>query len=454
MRLLNIRTLQLEEFFEQDVPRYCILSHRWQGKEITYKEFRKGLRTDSPSYKKIVDFCSFVQGQQQDSISSDEDEDEDEDGQFIVDWVWIDTCCIDKRSSAELSEAINSMYAWYKNSECCIVYLVDVTSETGEIDFYAELSASAWFRRGWTLQELLAPYNVVFCNAHWNVIGAISRRGSASPWGKKPIPELSVEISKITGVPDTYLLTERFEPNSVSVAKRMSWAARRRTSRVEDEAYCLLGIFDINMPLIYGEGRRAFLRLQEEIIKRSADQSIFAWSISGEDSFCSGILAGSPRFFGRSGDVETTALGLPYAITNRGLQLRATSWKIPESESDLPTASDAANGSPASTGLYLLELNCGRRTSDDENRSSGAGLPSIIAIGGHVGPEPYQFWRVHLKDLDRLIATVCATNSREQPLERTFHIDTPCDLRPSGAKSPALASKIYWGLISLGYGWT
>ncbi|RPD75572.1 HET-domain-containing protein [Lentinus tigrinus ALCF2SS1-7] len=160
-------------------------------------------------------------------------------------YVWIDACCIDKTSSAELSEAINSMFEWYSRAEVCFVFLHDVGATE---DPYAPDSAfrrSEWFRRDWTLQELIAPSEVVFLFA--------------------------CVIEEITNI----------EAAILSHAKELS-----STTRVEDEAYSLMGLFGIYMPTIYGEGRNAFLRLQEEILRRIPDQSIFAWGtcINMEDS--------------------------------------------------------------------------------------------------------------------------------------------------------------------------
>ena len=171
-------------------------------------------------------------------------------------------CCIDKTSSAELSEAINSMFSWYQNAAICYAYLSDVPKCADVLTVDSMFSRSRWFTRGWTLQELIAPNNLTFFSMDWH------------PFGTKV--ELSSRVSSITGIERTFLSGKDLE--SASTAKRMSWAASRKTSRVEDIAYCLLGIFDINMPLIYGEGKKAFRRLQEEIMKsRSEDHSLFAW---------------------------------------------------------------------------------------------------------------------------------------------------------------------------------
>ena len=177
-------------------------------------------------------------------------------------WVWIDTCCIDKTSSTELSEAINSMYRWYEQAVVCYAYLYDVSSKRFGPDspFYS----SEWFKRGWTLQELIAPTTLLFIASDWEVLGTRT--------------QLVKHIEAITGI-DTAILLHRRQLGRVSIAQRMSWAAYRNTTRIEDEAYCLMGIFGINMPITYGEGDVAFYRLQEEIMKVCPDQTLFAWGI-------------------------------------------------------------------------------------------------------------------------------------------------------------------------------
>ncbi|KAI0364778.1 hypothetical protein BV20DRAFT_1056937 [Pilatotrama ljubarskyi] len=181
-------------------------------------------------------------------------------------FIWIDSCCIDKASSAELSEAINSMFLWYTLADVCFVYMEDVPSSpdgphTGEDSAFWR---SRWHTRGWTLQELIAPAYVLFLAADWSAIG--SKTGLASTLAEK------------TGV-DAAVLVHMVPLRRVSVADRMRWASARETTRLEDEAYCLMGIFGVHMPTIYGEGRKAFIRLQHEIVNTIPDQSLFAWGL-------------------------------------------------------------------------------------------------------------------------------------------------------------------------------
>ncbi|KAK7972347.1 hypothetical protein PG988_006481 [Apiospora saccharicola] len=257
MWLLNSKTSQLKSFISDDeIPGYVILSHTWGEEEVTFQHWQAAHSHDSQ-------FAAFPDDWRQRNLDNLQrmrgyekiarcQETALENG---VEWVWVDTCCIDKQSSAELSEAINSMYRWYNQSLICYAYLQDAR-------VLDEIKTSRWFQRGWTLQELIAPKTVIFFNQDWQFLGRKD--------------DLGDELEAITGIDAAVLRGGSFE--QASIAKRMSWAARRSTSRTEDTAYSLLGIFGINMPLIYGEGENAFIRLQEEILRRNPnDHSLFAW---------------------------------------------------------------------------------------------------------------------------------------------------------------------------------
>ena len=275
MRLVSVETLDFEEFMGEvgnGIPSYAILSHTWDAEEVSYKDYIEQKNLSKKGYSKIRRFSELV-------ISEG------------FQYFWIDTCCIDKSSSAELSEAINSMFQWYRDADICYAYLSDVESSGDPTAEESSFVRSRWFTRGWTLQELLAPVEVVFLSSDWEEIGT-----------KK---SLGPTVSAITGV-SARALDERCWPQ-YSVAQKMSWAAARCTTRPEDGAYCLMGLFGVNMPLLYGEGRRAFLRLQEEILKQSDDQSIFAWSYPEEDhshTQISGLIAPSPKYFKDASQIE------------------------------------------------------------------------------------------------------------------------------------------------------
>ena len=249
MWLLETKSRSLEHFTnERNVPTgYAILSHTWGVDEVTFDEIHAPECKAKNGYKKIEHACEQAL----------------QDGHH---YLWIDTCCIDKRSSAELSEAINSMYRWYQNAAVCYVYMVDFIVHPGsEAETNVYFKTSCWWTRGWTLQELIAPKHVRFYNYHWQYYG-----------DKMHLAEIIAEITYI----DIQVLQDSRKLRSMSVAKRMSWASRRQTSRQEDQAYALMGMFNVSMPLLYGEGGvKAFQRLQEEIIRTSTtiDHSILAW---------------------------------------------------------------------------------------------------------------------------------------------------------------------------------
>lgn len=285
MRLINTTTFELEEYFGSNIPKYAILSHAWGIEEVSFQDWANpSRRIAKAGYLKIDSACRQART----------------DG---LDYLWVDTNCIDKSSSAELTEAINSMFSWYRNSLVCYAYLEDVPEKRFE--------NSRWFTRGWTLQELLAPSIVNFYDDGWTMLGTK--------------PDLATEISNITGIGKGYLV----QPSSVkhaSVATRMNWISRRETTREEDMAYCMLGIFDINMPLLYGEGGKAFMRLQEEIIRVSDDHTIFCWTLDEgiPDSYRT-ILSPSPLAFSNSTKykfLRTLRRRTPYSITNIGLSIR------------------------------------------------------------------------------------------------------------------------------------
>ncbi|KAI8724279.1 HET domain-containing protein [Fusarium sp. LHS14.1] len=307
MRLLNAKTFQLEQFYDNDIPPYAILSHTWIENEVTFQEFPT-LSRDDPRLEKTVGCCRQAL---QDDLT----------------YVWVDTFCIDKASSAELSEAINSMYKWYGDSTICYAYLSDVHPVSDDDAF----SESRWFKRGWTLQELLAPGCIKFFDSSWISIGQkyakkTQPKGFEPPVIRKrpgPDDDLSQKLSNITNI-SVDALRHEVEMDSISVAEKMSWAAERETTRSEDMAYSLLGIFGINMPLLYGEGgKRAFVRLQEEIISRTYDHTIFSWGFARGPTH-GGVFATSPLDFSGGGEIVPVKAGRKshYTVTNLGVQIQ------------------------------------------------------------------------------------------------------------------------------------
>lgn len=382
MRLINIYTLELEEFFTTQTPRYYILSHRWGPEEVNYKDYRKKRTTDGPGYRKIVDACDFARTWQ----SSGNDA-------LPVRYLWIDTCCIDKRSSAELSEAINSMFKWYRLARMCIVYLADVSSmDCQDVVTENALGKCDWFKRGWTLQELIAPGHLVFSDVNWKIIGSIVKSYGINSYSKmhRPYPDLLEVVCSITRIPKRVLATcNGLRTATPSIAQRMSWAAQRATTREEDMAYCLMGIFDVNMPLLYGEGTKAFLRLQEEILRRSRDQSILAWGVSHDDPTCRllrprtgpwGLLAHSPLMFRDSGDVVFNAEAedrpsKPFYITSEGIETEAILKSVDPAAMRYPLYATDSVWYPVTRAV---KLNCRRRPSVGAADEAYTGLPYLF----------------------------------------------------------------------------
>ena len=227
-----------------ELLRFAIFSHRWfQEGEPSYRAV-DARRPFTRGYQKLTSFCETA-------------------AQFGCRLAWSDTCCIDKTSSAELDEAIRSMFRWYRLAHVCIVHLSDSTSIS-----FDELAKDVWFTRGWTLQELLAPKRMKFYGGDWKQL--------TESENDKDHEELMRSVSKITNIPIHDL--RHFEPGTNRIRERMSWASKRITTRTEDIAYSLIGIFDVNLPIAYGEGTWAFHRLMEVIIHRCDEWGIFAWA--------------------------------------------------------------------------------------------------------------------------------------------------------------------------------
>lgn len=288
MRFLNTGTLCFEEVADSELDRdenkYAILSHRWGAdkEEVSFEDMQNAMDVShKKGFAKIQGFCSLASG-------------------AGCRYAWIDTCCINKGNSTELSEAINSMYRWYQDSKICIVYLEDVPTK--------HMMESEWFERGWTLQELIGPKSLSFFDGDWKLIGTKD--------------QLLEELSYATGIPER-VLSHSTAPSSCSVAQRMSWAANRVTKRVEDRAYSLAGLFGVSMGQNYGERGNAFIRLQRCIIEDSKDESIFAWAMDATNTRpWSGLLAPSPCSFADCRDVRSTPGSSGFSVSNGELTIR------------------------------------------------------------------------------------------------------------------------------------
>ena len=241
MYLLELKShseFGLVKFIGDAIPRYAILSHTWgaENDEVTFRDIMDGTGKSKAGYSKI-EFCEK-------QAASDN-----------LKYFWIDTCCIDKSSSAELQEAITSMFRWYHDATRCYVYLSDVSvgdcdSNSHQLPWESAFRASRWFTRGWTLQELLAPDSVEFFCQEGKRLG--DKRSL-----ERQIHEITrIAVQALHGTP----------LSQFSINERFQWAEQRQTMREEDWAYSLLGIFDICIPIMYGEGKKnAVNRLTKEI---------------------------------------------------------------------------------------------------------------------------------------------------------------------------------------------
>ncbi|QIX01517.1 hypothetical protein AMS68_007034 [Peltaster fructicola] len=254
MRLLNTTSFKFE-WMVRETCEYAILSHRWieeeVGDEITFATLEHA-KTNGPTSRQAASWSKMEKACEQ--ARNDR-----------LKYIWIDTICIDKNDIQELGRSLNSMFDWYARAKICYVYLQDAkrTIQRAGTNYYSE-----WFERGWTLQELLAPSEMVFYDMDWCRLGTRT--------------ELAPHLSNASKIDVDYLK----RPGSfreASVATKMSWMAGRSTKYVEDITFSMLGILNVKLPYIPAEGAQAFFRLQSELLKSEAfDESLFAWSVPAD----------------------------------------------------------------------------------------------------------------------------------------------------------------------------
>ncbi|KAG0702349.1 heterokaryon incompatibility protein-domain-containing protein [Suillus ampliporus] len=269
--------------------KYAVLSHRWLASgEPTYEEIKAGTAA-GPGYEKLENFCEQAR-------------------KYKVEFAWSDTCCIDKSSSTELDESIRSMFRWYRNSEICIVHLAQ--SETIEDILHDE-----WTTRGWTLQELLAPYYIKFFNKRWTAM-----TDASNDKRKEANTRILQHLETATRIP-RHEIYWQFNPGPLKVDERMAWAAERKTTRVEDVAYSLMGIFDVSLQIAYGEGGdRAFCRLIEAIMQ-AGDPSVLNWKGKAAKHHTSDAIPRSPRSFLDRRELKLVGRRLEMTMTSLGLRV-------------------------------------------------------------------------------------------------------------------------------------
>jgi hypothetical protein len=263
---------------------YITLSHRWEDDELAIKDIKEESVYKLPAsrFHKVRSFCSQAL-------------------KCEFDWAWIDTCCIDQSSSAEVQKSISSMFSWYRGSALTIIYLSDVTESS-----VGALLRSEWFRRGWTLQELLAAKVIQLYKKDWSPFL------QDAPFNHKDVAEILAALASATGIEQVHL--KSYSPSVEHPRMKLRWARHRVTKEKEDEAYCLMGIFGFTMTVSYGEGDNAFARLLMEIMKRTGDATLLDWV--GQPSSMNSCLPSSPRCFlddpfGIPGMLNTVLAGAP-----------------------------------------------------------------------------------------------------------------------------------------------
>jgi hypothetical protein len=288
------RSAAIEERIRRQL-RYGILSHRWFSLEPSFQDIMGGNTLEGPGWEKLRKFCEVANKM------------------YGVELVWSDTCCIDKTSSSELDESLRCMFRWYHNTSVCIVYLAETTS----ID---ELYNDKWFTRGWTLQELLAPSTIRFFRKDWAPLTDYTN-DKADHAANQRIMNI---ITEVTGIPLQDI--QGFVPGPFQVDARMVWAAHRKTTRSEDVAYSLMGMFDVSIPIAYGEGaQRAFFRLVEAIMQVSNEPGVLNWA--GKPAQIHGLSTAFPSapvcYLGHPDNVRSLVdEKREFSLTNRGLRIQ------------------------------------------------------------------------------------------------------------------------------------
>ena len=407
MRLINTSTYILHDVQELGRPQYAILSHRWEGAEVTFRMLDsakwRASNLHNPQMKKIKDACAKARLRNP-----------------PLEWLWVDTCCIDKTNSVELASSLNSMFEWYYKATVCYAYLYDVewNARNKEISKSQDPKRlgqeSAWFERGWTLQELLAPRNMEFYDQKWDFMGTKD--------------SLANILQCKTGIATKYL-TGASNFKQASVATRMSWMAGRTTTEIEDIAYSMLGLLNINMEIHYGEGVKAFMRLQRILMESSIDESIFAWTIPDQGLTCYkehfpqasqwapkdwGLLAPSPDCFAKYSDLfvlpdlYVPRLSGGYKWTQQGVQ-----FQMP-----MVAGTEVTNIFGVARNEVTLALNCWTNGTDGKRYNINVQLLKT----GNV------YKRVQCNELGKKKGSKPKTNSRfgiDQVLTRPLTITQP-----------------------------
>ncbi|KAK4646760.1 hypothetical protein QC761_0046080 [Podospora bellae-mahoneyi] len=334
MRLLNTTTLRLEQFLNI-MPQYAILSHTWGEQEVTFNDISSSARTSLKAWQKVKNYCKLARSQG-------------------WQYVGIDTCCINKADSYEFGEAINSMF------RC------DGKSRPRN----SEVVQSRWFTRGWTQQELLAPPFLAFVDSDWNIVGSRET--------------CTLAVAYATTIEQKDIQNFR----SCSISTELSWASKRQTTKIEDRAYSMMGLLGVHMPLLYGEGKNAFVRLQHELIRLFNDETVLLWTTRKGSVFSTNtrsfaermggrgrypewmvresLFAESPEAFSESNGLAVIRFhkGLRnVGISNDGISLKVELFQRFEDEGSKYQQRLSNSRTPA---LYAIKLNCARTSKPDD----------------------------------------------------------------------------------------
>lgn len=356
--LMTTKSLTHKAFIKEVIRtyfQYAMLSHTWEGmNEPLFTDISQGIYVpDLPvQFSKLRNFCMVAKTR-------------------ALRWAWCDTCCINRDSSAELEEAITSMFRWYRKSALTIVYLSDVSGFAA-----GELAQSRWFRRGWTLQELLAPGVMQFYDRTWTscVPGA---------YNHKLVPEWMEALGRATSIPADVL--QDFLPGTENARAKLRWAAMRQTTRVEDLGYCLFGIFDVALQPQYGEGEKAFGRLLVELARTTQDTSLLDW-VGKRSERCSafpvspiGFLDAAFATANNRNSVSPPSSSSPSPSPSLGQQIQAAGNVVAEIEesiwSRLSPSSKLKLASPLlSVGDGVVEVLCFLYTVQQAKRIASSGM--------------------------------------------------------------------------------
>lgn len=417
MRLLNTTTLKLEQFLN-NMPQYAILSHTWGEQEVTFNDISSSARTSLKGRQKVKNCCKLARSQG-------------------WQYVWIDTCCINKADSYEFGEAINSMFRWYEEAQICYAFLEDVPphycSDGKSRPRNSEVVQSRWFTRGWTQQELLAPSFLAFVDSDWNIVGSRET--------------CTLAVAYATTIEQKDIQNFR----SCSIATELSWASKRQTTKIEDRAYSMMGLLGVHMPLLYGEGKNAFVRLQHELIRLFNDETVLLWTTRKGSVFSTNARSFAERMGGRgrypewmvreslfaeSPEAFSESNGLAVihfdkgprnvGLSNGGISLKVELFQRFEDEGSKYQQRLSNSRTPA---LYAIKLNCARTSEPDD--------PMILPLAATgIGHPVYEVLRTgSLYSWQEFMDTTRLLRGKRQSLGR--HSITLTHPKPSALINPS-----------------